>query len=64
MELKMEILLVFMYIFGFKIYSIVDSTVLVGLLLFTFLLLNKKYFSAERVSLKKYHCNLSPGRLH
>lgn len=39
----MSYILIFMYIFGFKIYSIIDSTILVGLLLSIYLLINPKY---------------------
>ena len=39
----MLILLIFMYIFAFKIYSIIDSTIIVGLILTGILMFNKEY---------------------
>jgi len=39
----MKILLIFMYIFAFKVYSIIDSTVLVAIGLFLYLIFNKQY---------------------
>lgn len=46
----MLILLTFMYIFGFKIYWLLDSTILVGAILTVLLIINKDY--REKVFLK------------
>ena len=40
---KLLILLTFMYIFAFRIYSVIDSAVIVGFILTVFIIVNKEY---------------------
>ena len=60
----MLILLMFMYIFAFKIYSIIDSSIIVGIYLFVFMLKNAKYKKKIFANLKnKYFLTLFVGML-
>ena len=60
----MLILLMFMYIFAFKIYSIIDSSIIVGIYLFIFMLKNTKYKKKIFANLKnKYFLTLFVGML-
>ncbi len=53
MSIFLNVLLMFMYIFSFKIYSIFDSTLLVGLILFCYFIFKPEYREALYLFLKK-----------
>ena len=48
-------IITFLYIFGFRIYSIIDSTILIGIILSILMMFNKKYMQLfnKRISQKK-----------
>lgn len=57
----MLILLTFMYIFGFKIYGIIDSTILVGGILAVFFIINESYRKKTVLKLVDKYCKVGVG---